>query len=293
MTYYTNKEIDYIRENYDGFNLAQIASALGRHKTNVCRKARELGLTDKGRCGNHLIGNTIKKFEWTFDKTEYLKKNYDRKNYCELSKFIGCGDCTIRSKLKQLGLKKSEHKWHNGNHPRGMLGKHHSNEYREVCRLRAIKYWRSATQAELEQRYEKQIATRIKNGTLNPSKNSSTPYSRANGGKREDLCNQYFRSSWEANIARYLNFLGKKWEYEPREFIFEGVRRGCISYTPDFYIIDDDTWIEVKGWMDKKSATKLRRFKKYYPDQFSRLEIIGPERYREISKLRQVIKHWE
>ena len=47
----------------------------------------------------------------------------------------------------------------------------------------------------------------IKNNTLNPMKNQSNPYSRTKSGKRKDLNNTYFRSSWEANIARFYNYL--------------------------------------------------------------------------------------
>lgn len=39
-------------------------------------------------------------------------------------------------------------------------------------------------------------------------------YTNANGGFRKDL-GMYFRSGWEANYARILNYENKIWEYEP------------------------------------------------------------------------------
>ena len=50
-------------------------------------------------------------------------------------------------------------------------------------------------------------------------------------GKREDLNNLFVRSSWEANYARYLNWLVglgeiKSWEYEPEEFEFKTIKKG-------------------------------------------------------------------
>jgi len=114
------------------------------------------------------------------------------------------------------------------------------------------------------------------------------------GGKRKDLGNIYFRSAWEANIARYYSHLGVEWEYEPRVFMFDGITRGIVSYTPDFYLTKEDKWIEVKGWMDSKSKTRLRRFKKYYPDEFFKLEIIDQARYNEIAKdASRIIRNWE
>lgn len=127
-----------------------------------------------------------------------------------------------------------------------------------------------------------------------PMKNQSNPYSRAKGGKRKDLDNIYFRSSWEANIARYYNYLGIKWEYEPKTFVFKNITRGSVSYTPDFYIPEEDKWIEVKGWMDSKSKTKLRRFKDQYPEEYSKLVLIQEKEYNSIKrKLSCFIKNWE
>ena len=64
---------------------------------------------------------------------------------------------------------------------------------------------------------------------------ASTVHTRAAGGRREDLGETWFRSSWEANYARYLNLLARmkiveRWEYEPETFWFDGVKRGAVSY---------------------------------------------------------------
>lgn len=151
--------------------------------------------------------------------------------------------------------------------------------------------------------------TKRRNGTLNPLRHCSNPYSRTKSGKRADLNNIYFRSAVEANYARFLTFCGVKWIYEPKDFYFEGIKRGCVSYTPDFYLPDEDRWIEVKGWFDRKSITKLKRFRIYYPQEFSKLTLviqrkkdaeialslgIPYEDYGEISKkLGSLIPYWE
>jgi len=85
----------------------------------------------------------------------------------------------------------------------------------------------------------------------------------------------YVRSLVEGKVARCLqNFLEgqkiKNWEYEPQTFWFESIKRGVRSYKPDFKVtLLDDThfWIEVKGYMDAKSKTKLKRFSKYFPEE--------------------------
>ncbi len=108
-------------------------------------------------------------------------------------------------------------------------------------------------------------------------------------GKRPDL-GIYVRSSWEANIARYLNLLKqqkkiKKWYYESKRFYFNNIKRGTRSYLPDFCVIYPDgrqEWIEVKGFWTQKAKTAVKRFRKYYPEET--LVIIDKDRYGEIEK---------
>jgi hypothetical protein len=114
---------------------------------------------------------------------------------------------------------------------------------------------------------------RAREMAVNPSKFPKTIGRRGKGGFREDL-GIYLRSTWEANYARYLDFLLKareirSWEYEAETFEFNGIKRGNRFYTPDFKVINRDGSIEyheVKGWMDPRSATKLKRMAHFYPE---------------------------
>ena len=100
----------------------------------------------------------------------------------------------------------------------------------------------------------------------------------AKGGHREDL-KQFFRSKCEANIARYYRYIGEFYIYEYKEFEFKGIKRGSRYYKPDFYLPASNRWVEVKGWVRKTDKTKLKRFKKYYPEEFKRLKFIIPNKY--------------
>ena len=75
-------------------------------------------------------------------------------------------------------------------------------------------------------------------------------------------------------MARILNFLGIKWEYESKRFYFKESIDGVASYQPDFYLSEFDKWIEVKGWMDEKSKTRLRLFEEQYPEEYAKLLLI-------------------
>jgi len=100
----------------------------------------------------------------------------------------------------------------------------------------------------------------------------------AKGGYREDL-KQFFRSRWEANIARYYRYVSELYIYEYIEFEFKGIKRGSRFYKPDFYLPVINRWVEVKGFFRASDKTKLRRFKKYYPEEFTRLRFIIEDPY--------------
>lgn len=123
---------------------------------------------------------------------------------------------------------------------------------------------------------------------------------RGRGGKREDLDSVYFRSAWEANWARYLNWLKSlgeiaSWKFEPDTFEFKGIKRGSRFYTPDFRVVNRDGSIEyheVKGYMDTRSATKLKRMSKYHP----KIKVVLIDRaayYAVGKKVAGMIPNWE
>lgn len=109
----------------------------------------------------------------------------------------------------------------------------------------------------------------------------------------------FYRSKWEIKYARYLQFLKTQkmianWIYEPKIFWFDGIKRGCVSYKPDFLVEEIDGshyWVEVKGYMDKKSATKIKRFRKYFPHEI--LFVIEESWFKDQSKkFKGFIKDW-
>lgn len=98
-------------------------------------------------------------------------------------------------------------------------------------------------------------------------------------GQREDL-GIFVRSGWEANMMRLFKsglIELKAPEYEPKTFSFTKhvpPKGAALSYTPDFRVQKGKKsfWIEIKGnWLRGQDKTKLRRFKKFYPNEFKKL----------------------
>lgn len=116
------------------------------------------------------------------------------------------------------------------------------------------------------------LKTKHKNGTLYP-RTSPSGWSWKAGWREIGNKRIYARSRWEANYARYLEWLKangqiSEWEHEPETFWFEQIMRGCRSYLPDFkvtHLVGPPEYIEVKGWMDPRSKTKIKRMAKYHP----------------------------
>lgn len=71
-----------------------------------------------------------------------------------------------------------------------------------------------------------------------------------------------FRSRLEARWAIFFDHCGIKWEYEPEGYLLED----GTCYRPDFLIhglvgrVKGDLFVEVKGKLTKKDATKISMF---------------------------------
>jgi hypothetical protein len=106
------------------------------------------------------------------------------------------------------------------------------------------------------------------------------------GGKRS-----FYRSKAEANYARFLQWQKERfqildWEHEPHTFWFGNLRRGVTNYKPDFLVTLNDgstEWHEVKGFMDPKSKTKIKRMAKYHPNE--KLIVIDMKVYRDMCNI--------
>lgn len=184
-------------------------------------------------------------------------------------------------------------------HPRGATGMKHSDETRAriAARMRAA----YADPKSVFQDPRWLAARAAKSLTAIHAGPPRGGYSRAAGGKRVDLGDRYFRSAWEANYARYLDWRVARgelaaWAYEAKTFVFDRISRGTRSYTPDFKVVFLDgryEWHEVKGWMDPKSVTRLNRMRRYFPSETVR--VIDEKWFREAyrSGLAAAIPNWE
>jgi hypoxanthine phosphoribosyltransferase len=68
-----------------------------------------------------------------------------------------------------------------------------------------------------------------------------------------------------------LDYYDVAWEYEPRTFVLEEDEKGRVTeaFTPDFYLPEQDLYVEItamKQSLVTRKNRKLRKLRERYPD---------------------------
>src|SRR5438105_15378117 len=85
------------------------------------------------------------------------------------------------------------------------------------------------------------------------------------GGERPRFANRA-----ELECAKVLDYYGVPWEYEPTTFVLEQDEEGRVAeaFTPDFYLPEQDLYLEVtvmKQSLVTRKNRKLRKLRERYP----------------------------
>lgn len=246
-------------------DLKSLAVRFDRPVSAICAKAGKLGITDNSRKGEPKPRVSNRKYE-TNEQLSTARSETMRKRHRENA------------------------------HP--MLGKQHSPEVKEAVSIASKKFWATVSADQMSDINDKRIRSRV------ASQGSAAPNHKAGswkagwreiGGKRN-----YYRSRWEANYGRYLEWLKINgnivdWRHEPETFWFDKIKRGVRSYLPDFRVWENDgtsALHEVKGWMDARSKTTLARMGRYHPNE--KIILIREKDYNAIGrKVSGLIAGWE
>ncbi len=309
-------EIEKLKTLYEKLPHDEIGELIGKSEAAVRNKCYRLKLRKKEK-------------EWTDEECAKVQAAYSSGGYVDTVAFaesIGRSLHSVHVKVSRLGYgnhsrqlvqerkvrtpmfqtkealraykSKQAAEWIKKNgHPRGALGMKHSDETKKALSISSTKAAARMTDEQRIKKTMKAMKTRAANGTdVFPRPGASWKA----GWREIGGVNNYYRSRWEANYARYLQWLVEKgqikeWMHEPVTFWFEGVKRGCVSYLPDFWVRENDgseSYHEVKGWMDDRSKTKIRRMAKYHPKV--NLIVIDSKGYNALRKSVQgLVSGWE
>ena len=80
-----------------------------------------------------------------------------------------------------------------------------------------------------------------------------------------------FANRYELECAKLLDFYGVPWDYEPNTFVLEEDEDGRVAeaFTPDFYLPEEDLYLEVtvmKQSLVTRKNRKLRKLRARYPE---------------------------
>jgi hypoxanthine phosphoribosyltransferase len=80
-----------------------------------------------------------------------------------------------------------------------------------------------------------------------------------------------FAHEVELECAKILDYYGVPWAYEPHSFVLERDAEGRVTkaFTPDFYLPEQDLYVEVtvmKQSLVTRKNRKLREMQERYPD---------------------------
>src|SRR6185437_16995165 len=80
-----------------------------------------------------------------------------------------------------------------------------------------------------------------------------------------------FASLAELECAKVLDYYGVPWLYEPRTFVLEEDEEGRVTeaFTPDFYLPEQDLYVEItamKQSLVTRKNRKLRKLRERYPN---------------------------
>jgi hypothetical protein len=285
---WSSQECQFLTENYPQKGLKWCAENLNRVDASIRSQASKLGLRlDK-------TSEFFLEFQARAAQSKVGRKRPGHsqfmKNHRLENEFVLTD--SGRKSISDHAKKRIQEK----GHPKGATGLVHTQEAKEKMSASSKKMWANMSESEKDKRSMVSSLNARKSLAKGVIGTASWKAAwREIGGTRK-----FYRSRWEANYARYLEWMKKQgqiksWEHEPKTFWFEGIKRGCLSYLPDFRVIDfygNETYHEVKGWMDDRSKTKIKRMAKYHPDVI--LIVIEAKQYKAIEKsATKFIQGWE
>src|SRR5690606_8292944 len=228
MKHWKQHDIDWLINNYPLVGKEESARILSKTIGSIRTKAARLGLKQDRE------SEFFKDWQYRAKQSKIGKKRPEQVKV--MPELHAQGRMKMTDKGKQIISHTTKERFKTKGHPKGFLGKKHTQSAKEKMLSATVDAWANKSSGFNSEEYRQSLSDRAskaqRDGTLRNG------YSRGSQGRRSDLGNIFFRSSWEANYARYLNFLKSqghiyKWEFEPDTFWFESIRRGVRSYLPD------------------------------------------------------------
>ena len=232
-------------------SMKQIAKEIGCHFSTVyiCLNKYNISLV-KYKCSKILT----KKFLYK----EYIT---NKKSALEIAKEIGYAKVTVLKYLKIYNIK-----------PRTISeakrGKHSSSktEFKK-----GMVPWNKGLTKETDNRVKNNALKTSKARKLLNLKGKNNPRygKKAAHGKGSHYKQSYMRSTWELAYAKHCIKNHIKYRYEPKAFeiVYKyNSKKKEGTYRLNFYLLETNEYIEVKGYWRDDAKVKFNAFKRQYKD---------------------------
>ncbi len=100
-------------------------------------------------------------------------------------------------------------------------------------------------------------------GSKNPNYGKSTNHSQRCHSHTSPIQGEILMFRWEELYATYLDSIGEPYLYEHKAFPMI-INRKETTYTPDFYLLNKNLYIEVKGYWRRDAKEKSDKFQEMY-----------------------------
>lgn len=232
LNYWTKADDDVLKEKYITYKMANeldmLAKELGRTKPFICRKAKELGLTDNNnkklsKKAREKISNNTKRY---IKEKGHPRGFLGHKHSDETKVKLSCASKKCWANPNSIvNSEPFRQRMSDNLHNMKMKGqiKNFSIHGDHKIKINGKDYTFKST-------WEVEIAKRL----------------------QSLLDNGYIYS----------------WDYESKHFNFQDMKRGIRSYCPDFEVVLADQtclYIEVKGWKMPTSMKRIEMFRERYP----------------------------
>ena len=207
----------------------------------------------------------MKKFNLNKKQLDQLY-SIEKKTMKVISEIFDCSEITISRRLHKYGIpirplsETNKNKHRKGlNLDKDLLNNLYTNQEKSIRKIAKILNCSSGTVSNYLHKYN--IPIRPIPGCGKGKNNLNYGKSRSHG-KCTCYGGIWMRSSWEVELAKWMDKNNIKWEYECKRFILKD-----RTYLPDFYLPEKQLWHEVKGWFHEQHQETIRQFREMYPQE--------------------------
>jgi hypothetical protein len=119
------------------------------------------------------------------------------------------------------------------------------------------------------------------------------PTARGYAGYRKDI-GHFVRSTPEANYARILQYEGIEYKYEHMRYPIVRKDGREQTFCPDFYLVEEDRYIEIKGFEKEDSMQKYECFRQQYPHiKTCMIKTPLTEEWKQLKRKYDHVVNWE